>query len=78
MELHFSPGVKGCEDEENAPLGSGFRPASSEVRHSFSQQRLVLMNAPSSCEKNQPVSIRHVAISQSNGTIILATVRYVF
>lgn len=40
VELHFSPGVKGCEDEENAPLGSGFRPASSEVRHSFSQQRL--------------------------------------
>lgn len=78
VELHFSPGVKGCEDEENAPLGSGFRPASSEVRHSFSQQRLVLMNAPSSCEKNQPVSIRHVAISQSNGTIILSTVRYVF
>ncbi|XP_075884994.1 inositol hexakisphosphate and diphosphoinositol-pentakisphosphate kinase 1 isoform X2 [Nelusetta ayraudi] len=30
VELHFSPGVKGCEDEENAPLGSGFRPASSE------------------------------------------------
>lgn len=31
MELHFSPGVKGCEDEENVPLGFGFRPASSEV-----------------------------------------------
>lgn len=35
VELHFSPGVKGCEDEENAPLGSGFRPASSEVRPTF-------------------------------------------
>lgn len=35
VELHFSPGVKGCEDEENAPLGSGFRPASSEVRPAF-------------------------------------------
>lgn len=31
VELHFSPGVKGCEDEDNVPLGFGFRPASSEV-----------------------------------------------
>lgn len=31
VELHFSPGVKGCEDEV-VPLGFGFRPASSEVR----------------------------------------------
>ncbi|XP_066557678.1 inositol hexakisphosphate and diphosphoinositol-pentakisphosphate kinase 2 isoform X2 [Amia ocellicauda] len=30
VELHFSPGVKGCEEEENAPLGFGFRPASAE------------------------------------------------
>ncbi|XP_062418907.1 inositol hexakisphosphate and diphosphoinositol-pentakisphosphate kinase 1 isoform X1 [Pungitius pungitius] len=30
VELHFSPGVKGCDDEENVPLGFGFRPASSE------------------------------------------------
>uniref|UniRef100_A0A3P8UGQ9 Inositol hexakisphosphate and diphosphoinositol-pentakisphosphate kinase n=1 Tax=Cynoglossus semilaevis TaxID=244447 RepID=A0A3P8UGQ9_CYNSE len=31
VELHFSPGVKGCgDDEENIPLGFGFRPASSE------------------------------------------------
>uniref|UniRef100_A0A4W5RXN7 Inositol hexakisphosphate and diphosphoinositol-pentakisphosphate kinase n=1 Tax=Hucho hucho TaxID=62062 RepID=A0A4W5RXN7_9TELE len=31
VELHFSPGVKGCEEEENAPMGFGFRPASAEV-----------------------------------------------
>uniref|UniRef100_A0A673IZU3 Inositol hexakisphosphate and diphosphoinositol-pentakisphosphate kinase n=1 Tax=Sinocyclocheilus rhinocerous TaxID=307959 RepID=A0A673IZU3_9TELE len=31
VELHFSPGVKGCKDEDNAPMGFGFRPASSEV-----------------------------------------------
>ena len=31
MELHFSPGVKGVGEEENAPTGFGFRPASSEV-----------------------------------------------
>nr|XP_055047960.1 inositol hexakisphosphate and diphosphoinositol-pentakisphosphate kinase 2 isoform X11 [Misgurnus anguillicaudatus] len=30
VELHFSPGVKGCKDEDNAPMGFGFRPASSE------------------------------------------------
>ncbi|XP_041082626.1 inositol hexakisphosphate and diphosphoinositol-pentakisphosphate kinase 2-like isoform X4 [Polyodon spathula] len=30
VELHFSPGVKGCEEEENAPMGFGFRPASAE------------------------------------------------
>lgn len=31
MELHFSPGVKGVEEEGSAPAGCGFRPASSEV-----------------------------------------------
>ncbi|XP_053741546.1 inositol hexakisphosphate and diphosphoinositol-pentakisphosphate kinase 1 isoform X1 [Synchiropus splendidus] len=30
VELHFSPGVRGCDDEKNEPLGFGFRPASSE------------------------------------------------
>ncbi|KAG5274105.1 hypothetical protein AALO_G00159240 [Alosa alosa] len=30
VELHFSPGVKGGDDDDNAPLGFGFRPASSE------------------------------------------------
>ncbi|XP_069481271.1 inositol hexakisphosphate and diphosphoinositol-pentakisphosphate kinase 1 isoform X10 [Ambystoma mexicanum] len=30
VELHFSPGVKGCDEEENAPTGFGFRPASAE------------------------------------------------
>uniref|UniRef100_A0A8C4LMT2 Inositol hexakisphosphate and diphosphoinositol-pentakisphosphate kinase n=1 Tax=Equus asinus asinus TaxID=83772 RepID=A0A8C4LMT2_EQUAS len=31
VELHFSPGVKGVEEEGSAPTGYGFRPASSEV-----------------------------------------------
>uniref|UniRef100_A0A8C9W1X1 Inositol hexakisphosphate and diphosphoinositol-pentakisphosphate kinase n=1 Tax=Scleropages formosus TaxID=113540 RepID=A0A8C9W1X1_SCLFO len=39
VELHFSPGVKGCDDEENAPLGFGFRPASSEVESPFSKKQ---------------------------------------
>ncbi|XP_072880902.1 inositol hexakisphosphate and diphosphoinositol-pentakisphosphate kinase 2 isoform X2 [Hemitrygon akajei] len=30
VELHFSPGAKGCDEDENAPTGSGFRPASAE------------------------------------------------
>ncbi|XP_075063966.1 inositol hexakisphosphate and diphosphoinositol-pentakisphosphate kinase 1 isoform X6 [Mixophyes fleayi] len=30
VELHFSPGVKGCEEDEKAPMGFGFRPASAE------------------------------------------------
>ncbi|KAM5337572.1 inositol hexakisphosphate and diphosphoinositol-pentakisphosphate kinase 1 isoform 13-T17 [Glossophaga mutica] len=30
VELHFSPGVKGVEEEGSAPPGCGFRPASSE------------------------------------------------
>ncbi|XP_074456660.1 inositol hexakisphosphate and diphosphoinositol-pentakisphosphate kinase 1 isoform X13 [Larus michahellis] len=30
VELHFSPGVKGCEEDRNVPTGFGFRPASSE------------------------------------------------
>ncbi|XP_017832903.2 inositol hexakisphosphate and diphosphoinositol-pentakisphosphate kinase 1 isoform X8 [Callithrix jacchus] len=30
VELHFSPGVKGVEEEGSAPAGCGFRPASSE------------------------------------------------
>uniref|UniRef100_A0A803YE08 Inositol hexakisphosphate and diphosphoinositol-pentakisphosphate kinase n=1 Tax=Meleagris gallopavo TaxID=9103 RepID=A0A803YE08_MELGA len=32
VELHFSPGVKGCEEDRNVPTGFGFRPASAEVR----------------------------------------------
>ncbi|XP_038854503.1 inositol hexakisphosphate and diphosphoinositol-pentakisphosphate kinase 2-like [Salvelinus namaycush] len=38
VELHFSPGVKGCEDEENVPLGFGFRPASAENQEKQTNQ----------------------------------------
>ncbi|XP_055572271.1 inositol hexakisphosphate and diphosphoinositol-pentakisphosphate kinase 1 isoform X3 [Falco cherrug] len=31
VELHFSPGVKGCEEDRNVPTGFGFRPASAEA-----------------------------------------------
>lgn len=40
VELHFSPGAKGCDEDENAPTGSGFRPASAEVSHSGLTQSL--------------------------------------
>ncbi|XP_029428419.1 inositol hexakisphosphate and diphosphoinositol-pentakisphosphate kinase 2 isoform X2 [Rhinatrema bivittatum] len=30
VELHFSPGAKGCEEDKNLPSGSGYRPASRE------------------------------------------------
>ncbi|KAM9317666.1 inositol hexakisphosphate and diphosphoinositol-pentakisphosphate kinase 2 isoform 7-T7 [Pholidichthys leucotaenia] len=39
VELHFSPGVKGVEEEENAPTGFGFRPASAEVGRQNSQKQ---------------------------------------
>lgn len=38
VELHFSPGVKGVEEEENAPTGFGFRPASAEVARQVESQ----------------------------------------
>uniref|UniRef100_A0A8C7IUS3 Inositol hexakisphosphate and diphosphoinositol-pentakisphosphate kinase n=1 Tax=Oncorhynchus kisutch TaxID=8019 RepID=A0A8C7IUS3_ONCKI len=38
VELHFSPGVKSCEDEENVPLGFGFRPASAENQEKQTNQ----------------------------------------
>ncbi|XP_001380145.3 inositol hexakisphosphate and diphosphoinositol-pentakisphosphate kinase 2 isoform X2 [Monodelphis domestica] len=30
VELHFSPGAKGCEEDKNLPSGHGYRPASRE------------------------------------------------
>ncbi|XP_077942106.1 inositol hexakisphosphate and diphosphoinositol-pentakisphosphate kinase 2 isoform X3 [Gasterosteus aculeatus] len=39
VELHFSPGVKGVEEEENAPTGFGFRPASAEVERQNGQKQ---------------------------------------
>ncbi|XP_060272035.1 inositol hexakisphosphate and diphosphoinositol-pentakisphosphate kinase 2 isoform X19 [Ovis aries] len=37
VELHFSPGAKGCEEDKNLPSGYGYRPASreSEGRRAF-------------------------------------------
>ncbi|XP_029614175.1 inositol hexakisphosphate and diphosphoinositol-pentakisphosphate kinase 1 isoform X10 [Salmo trutta] len=38
VELHFSPGVKSCEDEDNVPMGFGFRPASAENQEKQTNQ----------------------------------------
>uniref|UniRef100_A0A3B1K032 Inositol hexakisphosphate and diphosphoinositol-pentakisphosphate kinase n=1 Tax=Astyanax mexicanus TaxID=7994 RepID=A0A3B1K032_ASTMX len=56
VELHFSPGVKGCRDEENAPMGFGFRPASVEV-HDLSQDEpdRALLTEPLSIHRKSPL-----------------------
>ncbi|XP_056428073.1 inositol hexakisphosphate and diphosphoinositol-pentakisphosphate kinase 1 isoform X6 [Hyla sarda] len=71
VELHFSPGVKGCEEDENAPLGFGFRPASSENEDRKTDQgsiedlskakstdevdRSILMTEPISIHRKSPL-----------------------
>ncbi|XP_056592987.1 inositol hexakisphosphate and diphosphoinositol-pentakisphosphate kinase 2 isoform X3 [Triplophysa dalaica] len=37
VELHFSPGAKGCEEDKNLPSGFGYRPASREDSKKKSQ-----------------------------------------
>ncbi|XP_027871461.1 inositol hexakisphosphate and diphosphoinositol-pentakisphosphate kinase 2 isoform X32 [Xiphophorus couchianus] len=39
VELHFSPGVKGVDEDEHVPHGFGFRPASSEVTRQNGQKK---------------------------------------
>uniref|UniRef100_A0A8C1M907 Inositol hexakisphosphate and diphosphoinositol-pentakisphosphate kinase n=1 Tax=Cyprinus carpio TaxID=7962 RepID=A0A8C1M907_CYPCA len=38
VELHFSPGAKGCEEDKNLPSGFGYRPASREKSHNDSDE----------------------------------------
>uniref|UniRef100_A0A673I7V5 Inositol hexakisphosphate and diphosphoinositol-pentakisphosphate kinase n=1 Tax=Sinocyclocheilus rhinocerous TaxID=307959 RepID=A0A673I7V5_9TELE len=38
VELHFSPGAKGCEEDKNLPSGFGYRPASREKPHNDSDE----------------------------------------
>uniref|UniRef100_A0AAY4CEE3 Inositol hexakisphosphate and diphosphoinositol-pentakisphosphate kinase n=1 Tax=Denticeps clupeoides TaxID=299321 RepID=A0AAY4CEE3_9TELE len=64
VELHFSPGVK-VSEEESAPLGFGFRPASSEVntptaaaRPNLSQDepdRALPLSEPISMQRRSPL-----------------------
>uniref|UniRef100_A0A3Q1GCK3 Inositol hexakisphosphate and diphosphoinositol-pentakisphosphate kinase n=1 Tax=Acanthochromis polyacanthus TaxID=80966 RepID=A0A3Q1GCK3_9TELE len=58
VELHFSPGVKGCEDEENVPLGFGFRPASSEVCEHGSLEDLSQDQPDQALPVSEPINIQ--------------------
>ncbi|XP_051978732.1 inositol hexakisphosphate and diphosphoinositol-pentakisphosphate kinase 2-like isoform X7 [Xyrauchen texanus] len=61
VELHFSPGVKGCKDEDNAPLGFGFRPASSENHEKQTDQGSLedlSQDEPDRAAPSEPISIQ--------------------
>ncbi|XP_049625070.1 inositol hexakisphosphate and diphosphoinositol-pentakisphosphate kinase 2 isoform X5 [Suncus etruscus] len=53
VELHFSPGAKGCEEDKNLPSGYGYRPASreSEGRRSFKTDN---DDEPHSSKRDEP------------------------
>ncbi|XP_069748510.1 inositol hexakisphosphate and diphosphoinositol-pentakisphosphate kinase 2 isoform X6 [Narcine bancroftii] len=55
VELHFSPGAKGCEEDKNLPSGFGYRPAS---RESDSGAKAFLSTDH---EEEEPVSRRETA-----------------
>uniref|UniRef100_A0A4W4H2H0 Inositol hexakisphosphate and diphosphoinositol-pentakisphosphate kinase n=1 Tax=Electrophorus electricus TaxID=8005 RepID=A0A4W4H2H0_ELEEL len=52
VELHFSPGVKVCPDEENAPMGFGFRPASAKVCGSLCTVDSKTLTVLQCCKRN--------------------------
>uniref|UniRef100_A0A8C1BLH0 Inositol hexakisphosphate and diphosphoinositol-pentakisphosphate kinase n=1 Tax=Cyprinus carpio carpio TaxID=630221 RepID=A0A8C1BLH0_CYPCA len=58
VELHFSPGVKGYKDEDNAPMGFGFRPASSEVCVSRAPLEDLSQDEPDRAALTEPISIQ--------------------
>uniref|UniRef100_A0A3Q4HFV1 Inositol hexakisphosphate and diphosphoinositol-pentakisphosphate kinase n=1 Tax=Neolamprologus brichardi TaxID=32507 RepID=A0A3Q4HFV1_NEOBR len=58
VELHFSPGVKGCEDEETIPLGFGFRPASSERPFKGSLEDLSQDEPDQALQVSDPINIQ--------------------
>uniref|UniRef100_A0A3B4AAZ5 Inositol hexakisphosphate and diphosphoinositol-pentakisphosphate kinase n=1 Tax=Periophthalmus magnuspinnatus TaxID=409849 RepID=A0A3B4AAZ5_9GOBI len=65
VELHFSPGVKGVEEEDNPPMGFGFRPASAEVAHledltsDNETDRHVPLSEPISIQRKSPLIRNH-------------------
>ncbi|XP_008574669.1 PREDICTED: inositol hexakisphosphate and diphosphoinositol-pentakisphosphate kinase 2 isoform X2 [Galeopterus variegatus] len=52
VELHFSPGAKGCEEDKNLPSGYGYRPASreNEGKRSF---KIDSDDEPHTCKKDE-------------------------
>ncbi|XP_060742039.1 inositol hexakisphosphate and diphosphoinositol-pentakisphosphate kinase 1 isoform X4 [Tachysurus vachellii] len=67
VELHFSPGVKSCRDEENAPLGFGFRPASSENQDK--QENLGSLEDLSQDEPDRAVLTEHPSVQRKSPLI---------
>uniref|UniRef100_A0A1A7WF40 Inositol hexakisphosphate and diphosphoinositol-pentakisphosphate kinase n=1 Tax=Iconisemion striatum TaxID=60296 RepID=A0A1A7WF40_9TELE len=61
VELHFSPGVKNVEEEEHAPTGFGFRPASAEVLRQNGQKKADLASLE---DLSQDETDRSVPISE--------------
>ncbi|KAJ8343947.1 hypothetical protein SKAU_G00312760 [Synaphobranchus kaupii] len=67
VELHFSPGVRGCEDEDNAPLGFGFRPASAERKQDACS--LEDLSAEEPCQASpfsEPIGIQKRSLIRSH------------
>uniref|UniRef100_A0A4W5RAG2 Inositol hexakisphosphate and diphosphoinositol-pentakisphosphate kinase n=1 Tax=Hucho hucho TaxID=62062 RepID=A0A4W5RAG2_9TELE len=72
VELHFSPGVKGCEDEENVPLGFGFRPASAENQEKQTNQGsledLSQEETDRALSLSEPISIKRAPMIRNRKT----------
>ncbi|XP_012577381.1 PREDICTED: inositol hexakisphosphate and diphosphoinositol-pentakisphosphate kinase 2 isoform X1 [Condylura cristata] len=51
VELHFSPGAKGCEEDKNLPSGYGYRPAS---RENEGRRSKVDEDEPHTSKKDEP------------------------
>uniref|UniRef100_A0A8C7S3G7 Inositol hexakisphosphate and diphosphoinositol-pentakisphosphate kinase n=1 Tax=Oncorhynchus mykiss TaxID=8022 RepID=A0A8C7S3G7_ONCMY len=72
VELHFSPGVKGCEDEENVPLGFGFRPASAENQEKQTNQGSLEDLSQDETDRalslSEPISIKRSPMSRNRKT----------
>uniref|UniRef100_A0A8C7S2U9 Inositol hexakisphosphate and diphosphoinositol-pentakisphosphate kinase n=1 Tax=Oncorhynchus mykiss TaxID=8022 RepID=A0A8C7S2U9_ONCMY len=73
VELHFSPGVKGCEDEENVPLGFGFRPASAENQEKQTNQGSLEDLSQDETDRalslSEPISIKRSPMSRNRKTV---------
>ncbi|XP_062856762.1 inositol hexakisphosphate and diphosphoinositol-pentakisphosphate kinase 1 isoform X2 [Trichomycterus rosablanca] len=67
VELHFSPGVKSCRDEENAPMGFGFRPASAENQDK--QENLGSLEDLSQDEPDRAALTEHMGIHRRSPLI---------
>ncbi|KAK3564729.1 hypothetical protein QTP86_024884 [Hemibagrus guttatus] len=67
VELHFSPGVRSCRDEENAPMGFGFRPASSENQDK--QENLGSLEDLSQDEPDRAILAEHLNVHRKSPLI---------